>query len=355
MKIHRFGFTLVELLVVIAIIGVLVALLLPAVQAAREAARRSQCKNNLKQIGVAFLNHESAQGHLPTSGWGWFWQGDPDKGYGKNQPGGWAYNILAFMEQQPIRSLGKGFNGTGAAAEQRPDLLPVVTTPIPVFNCPTRRAAITYPAPFNSIIPFLARNLGACVAPECNLARSDYAGNSGNVHDPQEGWGSADSGPTDLAKINEHDWLFEPGGNYVMQNGITYQRSEVRFAHITDGASHTALAGEKYINPDRYFDGMSQGDDQNIFNGHDWDVNRYTAMGATSSGTPVVPLTPSRQRPPLQDQPGFESVSRFGSAHAGGFQMAFCDGSVRFLSYDIDAETWRLHGGRDDELVASVQ
>ena len=79
MKRNNTGFTLVELLVVIAIIAMLVTLLLPAVQSAREAARRSQCMNNLKQIGLGLLNHESAQGHFPSSGWGWRWQGEPDR------------------------------------------------------------------------------------------------------------------------------------------------------------------------------------------------------------------------------------------------------------------------------------
>ena len=99
------AFTLVELLVVIAIIAMLVTLLLPAVQAAREAARNTQCLNQVRQMALAWLNHESAQGFYPSSGWGWRWQGDPDRGYGKDQPGGCFYDILYDRYQRIKRTL----------------------------------------------------------------------------------------------------------------------------------------------------------------------------------------------------------------------------------------------------------
>ena len=107
----RHGFTLVELLVVIAIIAMLVTLLLPAVQAAREAARLTQCTNHIKQLALGCLNHESAHGFLPSDGWGYRWVGDPDLGFGKTQPGGWAFAEISY---RTIRAwIGYSFRSSG--------------------------------------------------------------------------------------------------------------------------------------------------------------------------------------------------------------------------------------------------
>ena len=135
------AFTLVELLVVIAIIGVLVALLLPAVQAARGSARRIQCSNHLKQIGLAFHNHHDTLGHLPTGGWGWDYVGDPDGGFAENQPGGWTYNILPYIEQQALREIGIGQAGPLKQA----GLARFVGVPINFYSCPFRWPAPCFP------------------------------------------------------------------------------------------------------------------------------------------------------------------------------------------------------------------
>ena len=119
-KPEKSGFTLVELLVVITIIGILIALLLPAVQAAREAARMTQCQNNIKQLAQGCMNHENSTGRYPTGGWGWHWTGDADMGNDAGQPGGWIYNLLPFIEQQALHDLGLGAGAWNSNAKGTP-------------------------------------------------------------------------------------------------------------------------------------------------------------------------------------------------------------------------------------------
>src|SRR5262245_34801212 len=133
----RPAFTLVELLVVIAIIGVLVALLLPAVQAARESARRTQCKNNLKQIALGLHNHHDTFLFLPSGGWGFQWSEVPGQGSGKNQPGSWPYQILPYIEQAALFALGAG--ETAGSTRDQELRYQRATTPVPSYYCPSRR------------------------------------------------------------------------------------------------------------------------------------------------------------------------------------------------------------------------
>jgi prepilin-type N-terminal cleavage/methylation domain-containing protein len=107
-KNDRRGFTLLELLVVMGVSAILIGLLLPAIQASRESARRVRCTNNLRQIGVAMMSHESSKGHFPTGGWGFRWVGDPRRGTGRNQPGGWLYCILPYVEQASVYDISSG-------------------------------------------------------------------------------------------------------------------------------------------------------------------------------------------------------------------------------------------------------
>src|SRR5207245_6925820 len=125
----RRGFTVLELLVIIAIVGVLLALLLPAVQKVRETASRLQCGNNLHEIGIALHSNHDTYHRFPSGGWGWSWLGMPDRGTGREQPGGWIYSILPFVEQGNLRRLGAG---QGSPQLER-SLAILLATPIPVF------------------------------------------------------------------------------------------------------------------------------------------------------------------------------------------------------------------------------
>jgi prepilin-type processing-associated H-X9-DG protein len=304
------------LLVVITIIGILISLLLPAVQSAREAARRLQCQNNLKQIGLAFHNHEHTHGHFPSCGWGYHWVGDPDRGFGLKQTGGWAYNILPYIEQESLWAMGAGMPD-GDKADQMSQR---IATPLSFYNCPSRRRAIAYP---NSA-GYRPSGVASSV-----VAKSDYAGNMGG-----EGYWSGGS-PSTLAAgdaLTEQQWLenyqVDGSGNVRHYDGITYRRSQVDAAMIRDGLTNTYMVGEKYLMPDHYTTGGIGNDDQCLYSGHDQDV---------LVGSWLVPA---------QDRIGWSTAQRFGSAHSGGFNVAMCDGSVRTISYAINLATHRALGRR---------
>lgn len=316
---QHLGFTLVELLVVITIIGILIALLLPAVQAAREAARQMQCSNNLKQLSLACMNHEAVHGFLPTGGWGWYWAGDPDRGFDKRQPGGWHYNILPYLELETLHSMGAG--GDKEAGRQR------AATPVAAFHCPTRRAAVTYP----SYVNYVNINKPSVIG------RSDYAGCTGEAN--YSGCSCGPSSYDEADGMTEKDWQKKTGkypyhGGIDEATGVIFLRSMCRFADITDGTSNTYLLGERHIDPDHYSDGKADDDDQGWDVGYDFNAHRFTNNIADCW--------------PRPDMPGVLARVAFGSAHPTSFNMAFCDGSVHSIGYTIDGETHRCLGSRND-------
>jgi prepilin-type N-terminal cleavage/methylation domain-containing protein/prepilin-type processing-associated H-X9-DG protein len=327
------GFTLVELLVVIAIIGVLVGLLLPAIQAAREAARRRQCTSNVKQMALGFMNHEAAQGHLPTGGWGFRWVGDPDGGYKREQPGSWAYNILAYIEQAPLRAAGKGITNATAKEEA---VKVTVTTLLPLFNCPSKRELRGFPVIRKGSRTDLANNMTVCnIGNNCLVGRNDYHVSAGNISASEfEGPGVGTPMASYLSTISPP----QPLDAFYAQSGICFRQSTIRSKDILDGTSNTAMIGEKYMDPNQYETGEGSGDDQCIFTGHDRDNVGYTGNGG--------PLPPQIDTP---GQHGSDNDYRFGSAHVGGFNLAFCDGSVQTIDYEIDPTVFRWYGGRDDQ------
>jgi prepilin-type N-terminal cleavage/methylation domain-containing protein len=324
------GFTLVELLVVITIIGILISLLLPAVQAAREAARRAQCANHLKQIGLGALNHENAHRFFPSCGWGWAWVGDPDRGFGQTQPGGWIYNLLPYVEQEALHQMGAG----GTDTEKRAAAGQVCKTPIALFNCPSRRRAIAYPATYSGG-SFHAVNADAVDV----HARSDYAANGGTEVQVFYGPGSYTDG-------DNPNWSGWPAWRLTC-NGVSFLRSEVAMADIKDGASNTYFAAEKYLRPEDYATGNDGADNTSMYQGQDWDVQRW---GNGENPLPNGQAGPIDAFPPRQDTLGYTNWRIFGSAHSAGFQAVFCDGSVHMISFSIAAEVHTRLANRMDRL-----
>jgi prepilin-type N-terminal cleavage/methylation domain-containing protein len=379
------GFTLVELLVVIAIIGTLIALLLPAVGAARDAARRASCRNNLHNLALASLHHEQALDQFPNGGWGPLWVGDPDAGARTGnpsnpnscgQPGGWIYNILPYIEQRQLHDLGVA---PASQAEKTLKSAQRCAIQIPIINCPSRRGGqqfslltVSPPAVPTGDTGWTPTNRQPYETdPLTGVGRSDYAINCGtrfqvnnNVVVTNGSSAFSSSGtdnrvyytggqghcelasgeyPTSLPAVISASGFprakttGQPGWvPAISWSGVSFQRSAVRSADIRDGASNTYLIGEKYISSDHYDDGVDGGDNDTAFSGFGNDNFRST------------------DQPPLNDQRGRAYDCRFGSPHSGIFQMSFCDGSARAINIGIDATVHRYLGDRSDGQVVDL-
>lgn len=335
------GFTLVELLVVIAIIGILVALLLPAVQATREAARRTQCQSQLRQLTLGAVNHHDTVKHFPTGGWGWYWAGDPDRGFGKDQPGGWVFNILPFIEQSTLRDLGSDGQPHVITAQQRAGAKQLIESEFTLISCPSRSSSKSH-----QVRAGFAANLFNSDAPQIAV-RADYAANSGTFIN------QVDRGPSDLTTTG-YTWYRDraPGWKERL-NGLSYQQSTVRQAQVTDGTSKTILLGEKAHIASIYELGEFDGDNEAWCTGFNDDMYRGVI------GDPTLPEVVCERRPqncplaPLSDveaeaSDAIEVRKRFGSAHPAVVHVSFCDGSVHGLTYDIDRNIYYRLANRED-------
>jgi prepilin-type N-terminal cleavage/methylation domain-containing protein/prepilin-type processing-associated H-X9-DG protein len=274
---RRAGFTLVELLVVIAIIGILVALLLPAIQFAREAARRTSCLNNLKQVGLAAIQHENVKRYYANRT-----ESNPREGT-------WITLILPYMEEADLfnqwRRMVKSNSFDSPAARA------LFATPIVSLYCPTRRPAAAYPV----------RDL----AP--TAAHTDYAINGG-------------------ASVRPDDFPIKWPGIWDRQgpNPGSRQSVRVRYKDIKDGLSKTYLVAEKAVSAFHYTSGRDPGDNFSI-----WDC----PLGNCVRFAKRVPIHDQLERESCW------SCHNFGSAHPTSFNAVFCDGSVHSLTYDISFAT----------------
>lgn len=359
------GFTLVELLVVIAIIGVLVALLLPAVQAAREAARRTECGNKLKQMGLAMQNHLSAQRTFPTGGVGPnpdianFTNGgtsNPGTPNGANKQGlGWAYQLLPYLEQNSVKGLVTNALLTKAV--------------IPVYNCPSRRTSIggsnnalmDYAAaqPMTLKCPQLGANLGVRYAlTQVNPFKGGTEWTIAN-----EAFWCRNNGPPDPASVFDGVIVRTP---WKMTTAATATApavgerpsgapSATKVQEITDGLSNTMMIGEKVVRSDLYegnMDGSGNGsrsDDRGWSDGWDPDTVRLTALPPLSDGDTSICFNGDPQV--SQYCTGGQDVFFFGSAHTSGINSAFADGSVHQFSFDVDVNVFNALGSKNGEEV----
>jgi prepilin-type N-terminal cleavage/methylation domain-containing protein/prepilin-type processing-associated H-X9-DG protein len=284
----KWAFTLIELLVVIAIIGILIGLLLPAVQKVREAANRVKCTNNLKQMALAWHNHDSAYGSLPTGGGsccGWANNRTWDAAHNApavshQQNWGWGYQILPFVEQEALWRLPPGQEVT------------IVQTPQKLYSCPTLREPMV-----------LNTNSG-----NPNQTNMDYGASAGTA------WTTGD-----------------PNG-ILVPNHV----APLSINTIPDGTSNTVMICEKALNLVAAQAGEWMGNDD-----QGWIDNWDNDISIDGGQAPIADFQITYW------YGGYQA----GSAHTAGFNVAMADGSVHFVGYDVDPNTWKAMCVRDDGVA----
>lgn len=290
--VSRSGFTLIELLVVIAIIAVLIALLLPAVQQAREAARRSQCKNNLKQIGLALHNYHDVANSFPP---GWI---AVRNGVADFEDGGsgfsWGTFLLPYLDQAPLYSK-LNFNYDMNA----PENVDFLQAKLAVFQCPSDPKPDTFTTEGT---------------PAVRLATANYVAMFGttDLHGCENAPG--------VAPVNS--------GGQCVSNGAFYHNSNTQFRDFTDGLSNTILAGERttFVDPD-HADEIFYGTWAGAVPGEEHAVGRVIGHAEHAPN----------QKHHAED---------FGSSHTGGAHFVMGDGRVVFLSENMNEDTFRSLGTR---------
>ena len=334
---QRHAFTLVELLVVIAIIGLLVALLLPAVQAARESSRRTSCVNNLKQIGIGLQHYHDALKQFPpsylVSPVSNIPMGPPDPSTGDTGPGwGFLTLLLPYVEQSALYQSLNINQPCWSPANAAP-----VQTVLPQYICPSA-VGMGKPAVY-SVIDANGNTLAT-------FGRSNYVGVAGRFSPWQQYF---DPG-LDLSTIVVGT-LF---GQQVTTDGVLYRNSHTNIAEILDGTSHTLIVSEKTpYHSDSTWVGVVPGGVTNP-------ASQFAIVGPDPSSSQVnvhTGPTPG-ENPPIIKPPSqpFANTDEVWSNHPNGANCLFCDGSVSFVSDMVDNLSWSYWGtraGRDVPIDAT--
>jgi prepilin-type N-terminal cleavage/methylation domain-containing protein len=308
MKTRTSGFTLVELLVVIAIIGILVALLLPAIQAAREAARRNQCVNNLKQIGIGMQNYHDTYKQLPPGNVSCCW-------------GTWQMAILEFIEEQQLGDMYSWLPKNATIHDPAYGYLSSSTTPL-VRNLEVAKSRIA-----TLTCPTDVPQINATVAPNAAITYHNYVANYGNTN--HIGWDHlAPSNPAYIKFL---------GSPFIGDDWNPKHQWIAKFKEITDGLSKTLLVSETV---------QGQDGDLRGFTWWGWSAGFETLSSPNGSDPDVLQQTqyckPVDPNPPCIGRSGgsqFRAAAR--SRHPGGVNAVLCDSSVQFIVDDVDLATWR--------------